>query len=103
MGHFLLTWDYVRDRLLAEYERTSKGGQEKKDEKGPGNPQDALFRGGNGYKKFNKSNKFENKNNKNENNTDQATFKFTCHYCHEPGHKIRDCQKKRRAYVHGLV
>ena len=49
-----LTWDYVRDRLLAEFER-NKGEQEKKDEKGSGNPHDALFCGGNGYKKFNKS------------------------------------------------
>ena len=32
-----LTWDYVRDRLLAEYERNNSE-KEKKDEKGSGNP-----------------------------------------------------------------
>ena len=67
-----LTWEYVRDRLIAEYER-KKGEQEKKDEKGSANPHDALFCGGNGSKKFSKYNKFENKNK----DIQEQTFKFT--------------------------
>ena len=85
-----LTWDYVRDRLLAEYER-NKGEQGKKDEKGSGNPHDALFCGGSGNKKWNnKYSKFEDKNK----NTKDETFKFNCHYCHEPGHKIKRLPEK---------
>ena len=80
-----LTWEYVRDRVITEYER------KKGDEKGRSrNPEDALFVGGGsgggsggGGKKFGGGNK--------------NTKKFTCHYCHETGHFIRDCRKKKEA------
>ena len=70
-----LTWDYVRDRLLAEYER-KKSEEDKKEEKGSGNPHDALFCGSGGKKFSSKYNKFENKNNK-TNKDDQFKFKKT--------------------------
>ena len=80
-----LTWEYVRDRVITEYER-KKGDEVKSKRKGP---EDALFVGGEsgggsggGGKKFGGGNK--NK-------------KFTCHYCHETGHFIRDCTKKKEA------
>ena len=77
-----LTWDYVRDRVITEFERR-KGDDEKENIKGP---QDALFvGGGSGNKK-----KFWNKNNGN-------TKKFPCHYCHETGHFIKDCPKKKES------
>ena len=67
-----LTWTYVRDRLITEYER-KKGEHQPSRPKGP---EDALLCG--------ESNK-------------KGKFKFPCHYCGETGHFIIDCQKKKDA------
>ena len=69
-----LTWEYVRDRLISEFERRKVNTIEKK--KGI---EDALFVGGNS-------------------NTQRQSYKCKakCHYCHEVGHIQRDCEKKKR-------
>ena len=82
-----LSWDYVRDRVITEFER-KKG--EKQQVKGP---QDALFVGGGGQQGITgNGNKF---NNKNSNNKFDKKTKFKCHYCHETGHFIKDCEKRK--------
>lgn len=62
-----LTWEYVRDRVLAEYERRKDSQQSTPN--GRENAFDALYAGG----KFTKR----------------------CHYCQEKGHLIKDCEKKK--------
>ena len=60
-----LTWDYVRDRLITEFERqkSSDGVSDLSD-----SLNDALFVGG--------------------------ARKMECYYCHQKGHKQQDCPKK---------
>ena len=73
-----LTWTYVRDRVINEYERKKdeKNETKKKNSKAD---QDALFSGSGGG--GNKQNKGGNQ-------------KFKCHYCQKKGHFQKDCKKK---------
>ena len=80
-----LTWDYLRDRLLTEYERKKE--TTKNDQNGDVN--NALFVGGGGENPKNRN------GGKNQNNVGQNNKKFKCHYCNETGHFIRDCPKKK--------
>ena len=75
-----LTWDYLRDRLITEYERKKE--ITKNPQNGEVNVNGALFVGGG----ENSRNKSCGKNN---------NKKFKCHYCNETGHFIRDCPKKK--------
>ena len=70
-----LTWDYLRYRLITEYER-----KKELSSKNSKSVEDALFAGGN--------------NPRNKNGGGRKT-KFKCHYCNETGHFIRDCPKKK--------
>ena len=72
-----LTWEYLRDRLITEYERKKEVPKNSQQ----GVVDGALFVGGG----ENPRNKNGGKNNK----------KFKCHYCNETGHFIRDCPKKK--------
>jgi hypothetical protein len=67
-----LGWDYVRDRLLTEFERRRGPGREPHNE--------ALFVGGNprgsNFPRNNKS-------------------RFPCHYCGEVGHFVKECEDKK--------
>ena len=80
-----LKWTYVRDRLMAEYDR-KKGG----DGKGNSRGDDALYagNGGNNFKgngkKFSSNSKPWQKNFHSEKE---------CHHCHQKGHIRRDCAK----------
>ena len=72
-----LTWDYVRDRVISEYDR--KNGEKKgKKEKEVQNA--LLVSGRNQNKKFYKNG-----------NGNQSTTRFKCHHCQEKGHFIKDC------------
>ena len=72
-----LTWDYVRDRLLTEFERR------KGDQKKPIDPHGALFVGGGHGGDQRQSSGNGNKK------------EFRCHYCDEKGHIQRNCEKKK--------
>ena len=73
-----LTWNYVRDRVIAEYQRKQEEKAERNSKKVLAEKQhDALFsQGGGNSKKGGKS------------------IKFKCHYCNKKGHFQRDCPKK---------
>ena len=73
-----LTWNYVRDRVIAEYQRKQEEKAERKSKKVLAEQQqDALFsQGGCDNKKGGKSGKFR------------------CHYCNKKGHFQKDCRKK---------
>ena len=72
-----LTWNYVRDRVINEFER-------RKSERSKKSDQEALYvnmkykKGGGGHTS-NKKKGIEN---------------FKCHYCKEKGHFLKDCPKK---------
>ena len=83
-----LTWDYVRDRILAEYDR--KKGEKPK----PGN-EDALYVDSRG-KNSHRGGEGGSNHNKGDQNKKQFT-KYKCHYCHKKGHLQRDCHKKKAA------
>ena len=83
-----LTWNYVRDRAIAEYDRmTGKRNCNSKDTalntdlagfaRGRGRGRD--FGRGRGRGHHNRSN----------------TDKRTCHHCHEMGHFVRNCPRKK--------
>ena len=76
-----LTWEYVRDRVLTEYER-------KKDPYKPKDGTEALFVGGGGNSK-------NSPQGKNYQDNRKRTSKFPCHYCGEIGHFQRDCEAKK--------
>ena len=77
-----LTWDYVRDRICAEYERKK---EQKVKVKGP---EDALFCDGHcGNRNKNYGSRIRNESNEK---------RFPCHHCQEIGHYIKDCPKKRK-------
>ena len=82
-----LTWNYVRDRLITEFDRRKS----KKSEK-----DDALIVDGD-YRKRNR--KFQHKGSENKNQQQQTKFK--CHYCHKKGHFIKDCKEKAAAEAAG--
>ena len=64
-----LTWEYVRDRVLTEYERRIDN--RRSSSSGRSNDTfDALYAGGRYAKR--------------------------CHYCQEKGHMIKDCEKKKK-------
>ena len=85
-----LTWTYVRDRVINEFQRR-KGEDKKSRDK---NLDDALLTHGScSNNKFTKKKGLSNQNSNNKNNQKQ----FKCHFCHEKGHFIKDCPKKAAA------
>ena len=68
-----LTWVYVRDRLITEYERKRVVKDEHEETQKHGEVHGALFAGA-------KSNKPE----------------FRCHYCNKQGHFIKNCYERKR-------
>ena len=74
-----LTWNYVRDRFICEYERRKGDKDAKKSD-------DALFSGGD-KKDFKNRNKSNNKDGKKQ---------FKCHFCHQKGHFIKDCPDHKK-------
>ena len=84
-----LTWTYVRDRVISEFQRR-QGGDKKSKAKNL-DDHDALLSqgsGGNFHKKKGGGN-----HNPNQNKSTQKQFK--CHHCNEKGHFIKDCPKKK--------
>ena len=81
-----LTWNYVRDRVINEYER------KKVDPKQGRESQDALYIGkpNNGSGRHNANKKTQGKGNKE--NGGKSNIK--CHFCHEKGHIKKNCPKK---------
>ena len=82
-----LTWTYVRDRAINEYERRKGDGKPKKN-----NLDDALFSKNDYVRKKKGGSHIKSEQQQNNNKT-----KFKCHYCHEKGHFIKDCKKKAQA------
>ena len=84
-----LTWNYVRDRVIHEFERkkSNSGGR-------GGQQQDALLvernRGGNGGTKPRGGGGPQSAGTWQQG----GKTKFKCHYCHEKGHFSRECKKK---------
>lgn len=76
-----LTWNYVRDRMITEYDRIMRC-EEKKTI--PPRIQDALYTA-----PLSNQNRFNDYGGRRE--------ERNCHYCKEPGHVIKDCDKKARA------
>ena len=64
-----LTWEYVRDRVLTEYERRVDNRRSSSSGRSTDGPFDALYAGGKYVKR--------------------------CHYCQEKGHMIKDCERKK--------
>ena len=89
-----LTWEYVRDRVLAEFERRKGEPQS--------NPKydDALFSSASGSASsphgngnYWKNGKGVHNSHKKQNQNNKGNFK--CHYCHTKGHIQKDCLKKK--------
>ena len=87
-----LTWVYVRDRVVHEYDRKKGGNKYKEDKDNP-----ALFM----YNKHKKSGGYKNSGgnrsasskNSGGNSVEVKPKTYTCHFCHEKGHFKRDCLK----------
>ena len=95
-----LTWNYVRDRVISEYERRKGDAPSKKDSEALVVEGGRKQGGGAGGGKFGNRNKPQNKQNngqQQQNNNNKKTFGGTCHFCHEKGHMQRDCEKKAEA------
>eukprot|EP00795_Rhopilema_esculentum_P004463 gene4463-20707_t len=73
-----LSWNYVRDRLIHEYDKMQGGSEGTVSTPKAEACQDALF-----TKKLTEYKKINN------------CKKFQCHYCKKPGHFARDCFKKK--------
>eukprot|EP00795_Rhopilema_esculentum_P016775 gene16775-8236_t len=73
-----LSWNYVRDRLIHEYDKMQGGSEGTVSTPKAEACQDALF-----TKKLTEHKKINN------------CKKFQCHYCKKPGHFARDCFKKK--------
>ena len=71
-----LTWEYVRDRVITEFERKNGGKEEKEAVLIERDGENALYTNGSKYKNGNSS-------------------RFKCHYCQDTGHFIRDCERKK--------
>ena len=65
-----LTWEYVRDRVLTEYERRIDNRRSSSSGRYNDGPFDALYAGG--------------------------RFAKRCHYCQQKGHIIKDCERKKK-------
>ena len=84
-----LTWTYVRDRVINEFER-KRGGDtisKKKDTR------DALFAGGNDKEKYKKGMGKKNFNSYYGSNANNSKSNLKCHHCSEKGHFRRNCPK----------
>ena len=83
-----LTWIYVRDRLINEYDRR-KSKKNSKDDALLTQNNENFKKGANGTGR-----KFPNKNHYNSNSKGQQQTKYKCHFCHKKGHFIKDCKEK---------
>ena len=83
-----LTWNYIRDRLINEYDRKKSAGDNSNS--------DALFTSGGNRTGRNPQQKGK-PGGKKSNQNNQDKFKYPCHYCKEKGHFKRDCEKKAAA------
>ena len=73
-----LTWDYVRDRLLHEFDKMQRGRRGSTEKVGSDISQDALF-----------------SRNAIEQRKPGDMKKFKCHYCKRKGHFATDCFKRK--------
>ena len=85
-----LTWDYVRDRIVTEYER-----KKTLHPKTVPRNENALYVGerSSGAPR----NQTRNNGNQQTHPPQQQKTKFKCHYCHKKGHLQKDCFKKKAA------
>ena len=81
-----LTWEYVRDRVLAEFERRKSFEQSKVK-----SDDNALFSGAAGSSGFSKSN--WKGTGGNDGTQKPSKSKVKCHYCKKMGHIKKDCTK----------
>ena len=85
-----LTWEYVRDRVLAEFERRKGFEQQSKVRNENSN---ALFCGGAGSSSNSNSNWRNNNGGDNRNPKQSGKSNIKCHYCKKKGHVKKECPK----------